>query len=489
MTYGLTPDGFKAKRLVDIKGEIEETLKLIFGKGIDLSEKSVFGQFTGVFAERESLLWELSEGIYNSQYPKTSFNTQLDHTVSLTGITRQPGIKSKVDLTFLGDVGTIIPAGSIFSVLGNSLAKFTLKQDAIIAAGVNEVQKITFSEIPDAGNFKLTYGTSESVALAFDSISQDIENALNGLPELSTVSVSGDFSVGFVITFEVDDGLKNHSQVTVTSNTLTKTAVAVTTTEITISEGYPNRVISQVEAEDYGPLAAPSGSLTVIENPLTGLDSVTNSLDATLGREIESDPELKIRREESLQRAGASVLGAIISALADVNGVVAVVGFENITFLTLDGRPPKSFEMIVQGGTDEDIANTIWGTKPAGIEYFGSETVPIEDSQGFTRNIKFSRPTEVDIYVEIDLTTNSDFPADGLDQVKEAVILYGDALGIGKDVIVYPSLVCALNVVNGITDLTIRIGKTAAPITDDNIIIAPQEISAWDSSRTIVTEV
>src|SRR5260221_13941560 len=50
------------------------------------------------------------------------------------------------------------------------------------------------------------------------------------------------------------------------------------------------------------------------------------------------------------------------------------------------GRPPKSFEAVVQGGSDDDIANQIWLTKPAGIETFGNVNngngVPITDSQG-----------------------------------------------------------------------------------------------------------
>lgn len=488
-TYGLTPQGFVAKRLADIKLEHEEKLKLLFGNGIDLSGNSVFGQFVGTFAEREALLWELAEGIYNSQYPKTSSDMQLDNTVSLTGITRQPGIKSKVDLTFLGDVGTIVPALSVFTVEGNIQARFVLEQDVTIEAGQDEVQNLNFSAIPDAGEFKLRYGSYDTVALLHSSLSQDIENALNGLSELSSVVVTGDFSVGFNITFTGADGLKEHVTLEVIDNTLESSSVAVTTSVVVVDDGYPNRAINQVLAEEIGETYAPSGALTVIENPVTGLNSVINELDAVVGREVESDADLKIRREESLQRAGAAVLGAIVSALADLDNVVAVVGFENITFLTdVDGRPPKSFEMVVQGATDEDIAQTIWDTKPAGIEYYGSTIVPIEDSQGFTRNVKFSRPTEVNIFVEVDITTDSSFPNDGVLQVQNAIVEHGNSLGIGQDVIVYPKLLCALNDINGITDVIIRIGTAAGPTLDDNIAIAPQEISTWDTSRVIVTE-
>ena len=64
----------------------------------------------------------------------------------------------------------------------------------------------------------------------------------------------------------------------------------------------------------------------------------------------------------------------------------------------------------------------------------------VTDSQGFAQTIKFSRPTTVDIYVEVDLTVDSNlYPANGDDQVEAAIVAYGDALGIGTDVVVHGS--------------------------------------------------
>jgi len=489
MSYGITDQGFVAKRLADIKAEIEQSLRDAYGDNINLLPTSVLGQLVGIFSERESKLWELAEGVYNSQYPRLSSGVPLDNVVSLTGITRQAGTKSTVDLTMLGDVGTIIPAGSVFSVAGDTTARFVLLADATITAGQDEIQKLSFSAVPDAGNFKLSYDGNLTTSLAFNSISQDIEDALNALTGLSSVSVAGDFSVGFTITFTGADGLKDHPLLVVSDNTLEESTNPVTTSVVVNDEGFPNRAIQQVEAEEVGPTAAPSGSLTVIENPVSGLDSVTNALDAELGRNIETDTELKIRREQSLQRAGAAVLGAIASQVADLESVLAVVAFENITFLTDgDGRPPKSFEIVVDGGDDQAIADKIWDTKPAGIESHGTTTITVTDSQGFLHNVKFSRPIDINIYLEIDLTTNADFPDDGLTQVENALLAHGNALTIGEDVIVYPKLLCALNTINGIIDVAIRIGTTASPTTDDNIPIAANEKSKWDSSRITVVE-
>lgn len=486
MSFGITPVGFRAKRLDDIKTEVEASLREAFGDSINLLPSSVLGQIVGIQSEREAALWELAEAVYNSQYPLTAEGTTLDNVVSITGITRQPGVKSNTTLQFFGTVGTIIPAGSVFSVLNDPTSRFILGSSVTLAAGNASVWDLTFDNVPDAGEFKLQYKGVKTAAIAFDATASDVENALNGLSSLSSVVVAGDFSSGFTITGENGELF---TEILVTDDTLAQGATASNATIANTTPGVPNGS-AIVEAETIGETSAPSGSLTVIENPITGLDSVVNQEDAILGRDIESDADLKLRREESLQRAGAGTLGAIVSILADLEGVTAVVGFENITFLVdVDGRPPKSFEIVIDGGELLDIAEEIWENKPAGIETFGSITQPITDSQGFPQNVKFSRPTDVDIYVEVDLTVDSDFPSNGLVIAEANILAFGNGLGIGKDIIVIPQLVCALNDIPGITNIDIRIGKTAGPTQGDNIIIAPDEISRWDSSRTTVQTV
>lgn len=487
MSFGITETGFVAKRLADIKAEREAELKEALGDAINLLPSSVLGQIVGIQSEREAKLWELAEAVYNSQYPNTSSGVPLDNVVSITGITRQPGVQSRATLDFFGTPGTIIPAGAVFSVENDPTSRFVLEAGITLGNTVNEIQTINFSAVPDAGSFRLTYNNNEDTTLlAFTATSLDIQNALNALSSLSSVVVAGDFSSGFTVTFESDDGGQPQPLLVVTDNTLEENSNSITTTVIEVTQGQSN-ASAIVFAETVGEISAPSRSLTVIENPITGLDSVSNVEDAILGRDIESDEDLKLRRAQSLQRAGAGTLGAIVSIIADLEGVTAVVGFENITFIELLGRPPKSFEIVVDGSDLQTLANAIWENKPAGIETFGSITEGIIDSQGFPQNVKFSRPTDVDIYVEVDLTVNSDFPSNGLDTAQAQIIAFGNALGIGADIIVFPQLICALNDIPGITDVAFRIAKSPGPTLDDNIIIEANEISRWDSSRTVVT--
>lgn len=485
MAFGLTLSGFVAKRIADIQTEIETSLRSELGNSINLLPSSVLGQLVGIFSERESEIWELVEAVYNSQFPATAEGLTLDNVVSLTGLTRQPGTRSTVDLIFKGTAGTIIPAGSVFSVLNDTTARFILSNDLLLIAGVDEVQTLTFGAVPDAGSFRLSLNGEESALINFNSVATDVENALNALSSLSSALVAGDFLTGFVITFGGADGKEDKPLLSVVSNTLMASAVPVTTTIVETTKGVPS-ASATLEAEEIGEKTAPARALTVIENPITGLDNVVNVSDALVGRDIEDDASLKQRRETSLQRAGAGTLGAILSILADLDGVTAVVGFENTALIEVDGRPPKSFEMVVEGGDLDEIAVSIFENKPAGIETFGSITRALTDSQGFAQSVKFSRPTGVPIFVEIDLSVDANYPGDGDAQVQAAIVAFGNSLGIGQDVIVFPKLICSIDSIPGITDVEIRIGTAINPTLSDNIPVDAAEISEWDSSRVAV---
>jgi uncharacterized phage protein gp47/JayE len=488
MAYGVTIDGFRTKRLADIKTELEDALKDTFGAGINLDPRAPLGQIVGILAERESLIWELAEGVYNSQYPDTAEGVPLDNAVALTGVSRKQQTKSTVVAFLLGTAGTLIPAGSVASVVGNTTARFVTDQDETIEPAVDEVQKIQFSAVPDNGSFALTYDGDESALIQFDDIALDVQNALNGLPGLSAVTVTGDYTVGFTITFAGADGSKEQPLLSVTSNTLELTSNPVNATPSVLTEGKPARVEAAMTAETAGVVQAPANSLTVIETPVSGWNSIYNPLDAILGTDVETDAELRVRRAQTVEKAGAGTTEAIRADLIALDGVVAVLVFENRTMVTdVDGRPAKSFEVVIQGGDNTEIAQTIFDDKPAGIETYGNTTVNITDSQGFIVPINFSRPNAVQIWLELDLTVTDQYPLDGDAQVKAAILAYANTLGLGADVIVYPHLIASLNNIPGIVDVVTRIGTTNTPTLDDNIIIGLDEIADFDTSRITVT--
>jgi uncharacterized phage protein gp47/JayE len=243
-----------------------------------------------------------------------------------------------------------------------------------------------------------------------------------------------------------------------------------------------------------GEVVALAGTLNVIETPVVGLASFTNTLDAEVGRNIETDLELKQRQNEELQVAGKSTFPAIISNLNQIEGITAVVVFQNNSdVVDIEGRPPHSVDIVVEGGDLDDIAEEIFDTVAGGITMIGAITRNVTDSQGFIQTVKFSRPTDVPIWVEVDITKDASlYPIDGDVQVENAILAYGAELGVGEDIIVFgtePTLATAIASITGITDFDIRVGTAVNPTQDNNVVITARQLAKFDSSRIQVVSV
>jgi uncharacterized phage protein gp47/JayE len=78
-----------------------------------------------------------------------------------------------------------------------------------------------------------------------------------------------------------------------------------TTAIVVNSSGAPTDFDVPAESEETGPIAAPSGTLTVIATPVSGWLAVTNPTPAILGAAVETDDELRARRPESCPRRAA----------------------------------------------------------------------------------------------------------------------------------------------------------------------------------------
>lgn len=233
-------------------------------------------------------------------------------------------------------------------------------------------------------------------------------------------------------------------------------------------------------------IIANAGTLTVIATPVSGWNSVTNAADSVDGLNEETDAELRLRREEELRAAGDSTVEAIRSDLLQVDNVTHATVFENTTDVTnADGVPPHGIECLVLGGTDTDVSEQIWESKPAGIATYGSSSESVTDSQGIDHTIYFTRPSTVDIYVECDLTVDSTYAGDAA--VKSAIEGYEDILDPGDDVI-YAKIYDLIFNVTGVVDVTdLQIDDDGAPASGtSNIVISTRELANFDTANIVV---
>ncbi len=252
-----------------------------------------------------------------------------------------------------------------------------------------------------------------------------------------------------------------------------------------------------------GPIAVNAGTLEVIDTVTAGWNSVTNAADAVLGRVRDNDIVLRQRRVDGLAKRGGSTVRAIRADLLDSENNPALAGIEDAIVLENEtdiydgntGLPPHSFEAVVDDGltpavADDVIAQVVFDSAPTGIPARGTESGVATDEDGNPHTTRFSRATSVSIWVEIEIEVDpDDFPADGVDQVKAAIVAKGNALKIGADVIAL-KIKSAPLIVPGLVDITdFDIGRSVLPTSEANVEMALRERARFDTSRVTVTVV
>jgi len=217
--------------------------------------------------------------------------------------------------------------------------------------------------------------------------------------------------------------------------------------------------------------------------------------EAILGRDVETDADYRLRREQLLRITGAGTVESIRSAVRAITDpdVLQAFVFENPTEVTDSfGRPPKSFECVVVGGEDQEIGETIFSVKPVGIQTFkvpgpNGVTVQVVDSQNIVHDINFSRANDIRYHVELDVTVDPNTfgggsQSEGEQQVREAIVALGDALEIGEDVIIL-QFACAALEVAGVIDVTaIAIDDVDPPVNTANIVIGDRDFATFSTS-------
>lgn len=176
----------------------------------------------------------------------------------------------------------------------------------------------------------------------------------------------------------------------------------------------------------------------------------------------------------------------LMSVTNNTTGAVISVAF---------GRPGKSFEIVVQGGTNTAIAQTILDSKPAGIQTYGSTTVQVFDALGNPYNISFSRPTAVPIYVTISMTTDlltsesPQFNPASVANIQQDIVNIGGEVSIGGLIIGFGSngLIGAFNDVPGIVSYTMYFDRVQNPVSNANIQLQPEEVPVFETFNISVS--
>lgn len=229
------------------------------------------------------------------------------------------------------------------------------------------------------------------------------------------------------------------------------------------------------------------GTINKILNPVEGLESVTNLVALTDGREKESDAEVREKASLTVEGMGTATTAAIRTSLLQLDGVRAAFVDENYGDETnAYGTPIHAIQAFVLGGDDTAIAQAILDTKCAGIRPYGADIATAVDLSGQEKEIGFTRAETVNVSVRVTLTTNASFESDGRNQVIKAITqciggldaegnVY-NGLNMGDDVIL-SKLIARIYSVNGIDDVDVQLSTDGENYVDSNIIITQQQVA------------
>lgn len=476
--YGVTSKGFVMKRFDEILAEVQGDVSTALGFDVAQNPQSMLNSALLVpFCDKIAALWEVAQDSYYAKYPATAEGVNLDNACQYGNIFRKGNRPTEYIVHVTAKDGTTVPKNSIISSVTNPVVKLRCGKDKVVErASCNAIAIKPVGEI--SGTY--TVNVNNEIFAYSSQAGDDAAAVLDGLLEqISLEGYSANLNEdGDAILIE-DSILTRSNEVSLSSN--------LTTASVTSCVTY--------YTEEYGDIQLPKGSITAITSNVTGLLSVVNKLDPKAGRIQQTDTSLRQDYIAKSYANSATQTDSIESYLLDeVLNVKSARCYENVDMVTDDyGRPPKSIEVIVDGGEPEEIAQAILARKAAGIQTYGDITVETIGEYGDPVQISFRRPVPVYAWIKIEITPGTrTLDADYEEIVKDIILGDGD-LTIGDNWMSQMYIDDIYEALPGIHYCKITVATsnnaTTKPATfrEGNIMITQRQKVSLDESRIEVT--
>ena len=462
---GLTATGLEIKRLDQIREDLRKEATAIFSdlvtedEVLDTSSASTVGRLIGLVTLSEADLWETIQQVYSSFDPNSASGIALDNLVALSGIVRRGATSSTARLLLTGAFSTTIPAGSLVSSSFTN-NRFEIPTDVVLDQNNVVGFSTKIQTVIDSTDYTITYNDgTNSVDLTYTSGVGATDIAiLNGLKD----TVNDNY--GSVLTATVTGAVLN----IIADDLVTQTSYTVSGELFfsTITKGITS------QATVAGPIEQNTGTIDSISTPVFGWNSINQFESASSGSLRETDSELRTRFSGSKFVRGANIIEALTSDLRGLSGVSDVIIYENLTTsVDAKGIPPHAFMVLIRGGLESEIAEVIWSNRPAGITTFGNSTYLITDIFDNQKEVNYQRPTFQDIYISLEVQTDSSFPPNGAEQLRSALFDYIKSQStVGQDV-VYSRLYTPINSIPGHEVNSLFIGDSASPSGTSNVVV------------------
>jgi uncharacterized phage protein gp47/JayE len=479
---GITDKGLTIKRLPEILDSLNSEATALFqdlvppGDKVDTTPGSILGRLIGLQSAPLTELWEQLQEVWMAYDPNSASGIALDNQVFLGGLQRFTASPTQAYVFLSGDYNTTIPQGS---TVKSSFTGVQFTTD--IAVTLNNTNVSSFTVAITTVSNASTYSVQISDGIRTITSSYTSDSSATLIEILNGLKAQIDANASSLVTTATID---NTFLTVTTLNSFSPLTVVLTGSLSTVK----STKYCLCTATETGPLDQGPNTIDTIATPILGWDGVVNYTSATTGRNAETDEELRLRFKNAKYIRGGNIGDALYSDLKDIVGVEEVIILSNETDTTDgNGIPAHSFMALISGGTATDIGAAIWKNKPVGIRTYGSSSTTITDAAGNSKTIYFQRPTPLVYYVTINISTDADFPPDGVDQIKAALVNFNkDTMSIGSDVI-FSRLYSPINSVAGHQVNSLHAGTSPSPSGTSNITTTFSQIPTLDASNITIT--
>lgn len=187
-----------------------------------------------------------------------------------------------------------------------------------------------------------------------------------------------------------------------------------------------------------GPVTAAPDTIRIIRTPVADWTNVTNPEAAIPGRDTETDAEARTRRNDAVSLPAAAISEGILASINALPGVAFSRLLKNDTDEDDEyGIPPHSLCAVVDGGTDADVARTVFLRKSPGTGTYGTTEAQVTDAFGETHTVSFIRAafTTASVTVVLKKLPGYNEPAMA-EAIPKAIAAYICTLGIGERLVV-----------------------------------------------------
>lgn len=481
MTISFSDTGLVVDTQEEIRDQMAANAKINLAPFLGQTElrtddSSVIGRQLATVARPAAQNAEILQPILDQFDLNKAQGVQLDnilwriHRIPRKGISQSEGL-----VILFGDIGVFVSKGS---EVANSKTGDVYSINDDITFDNNDCNGIEINITSVGGTYTINYSvngflsespniivTAGSNDTTIQQIADRIVDAVNSQTSYLTASRNNDNSVKIIITDQNNTGDFS------------------TTGYMSIVRSYkPVYVTSQT----YQASESNAGDISVIRTSLLGWRGVSNPFVIAESQGVEKDPDYRYRGNLIKGNTNTSSRNSILARIEAVRGVSFLnIQANNTPNPTSSGIVNNGLAITVQGGNEDDIAIAIADAIADGIETSGTITKITKDKNGGDKIVRFSRPQTVPLKISMSITIAPNFPTNGKNLIKQAIVDWFNSLKVGDD-IYYSRLYEPINSISGFSVRNLQIGKLNGSYGKDDIVLGHNEVATISAENIFI---